>query len=61
MSIIETTMEVPATHAGNLFGKLDAHVKILEKHLGVTLVFRDGNLKIVGNGSHVKRAEKIID
>jgi phosphate starvation-inducible PhoH-like protein len=53
-------MEVPATHAGNLFGKLDAHVKILEKHLGVTLVFRDGNLKIVGNGSHVKRAEKII-
>ena len=54
-------MEVPATHAGNLFGKLDAHVKILEKHLGVTLVFRDGNLKIVGNGSHVKRAEKIID
>ena len=60
MSIIETTMEVPATHAGNLFGKLDAHVKILEKHLGVTLVFRDGNLKIVGNGSHVKRAEKII-
>ena len=60
MGIIETTMEVPATHAGNLFGKLDAHVKILEKHLGVTLVFRDGNLKIVGNGSHVKRAEKII-
>ena len=60
MSIIETTMEVPASHAGNLFGKLDAHVKILEKHLGVTLVFRDGNLKIVGNGSHVKRAEKII-
>lgn len=60
MSIIETTMEVPASHAGNLFGKLDAHVKILEKHLGVTLVFRDGTLKIVGNGSHVKRAEKII-
>ena len=60
MSIIETAMEVPASHAGNLFGKLDAHVKILEKHLGVTLVFRDGTLKIVGNGSHVKRAEKII-
>ena len=61
MSIIETTMEIPASHAGNLFGKLDAHVKILEKHLGVTLVFRDGTLKIVGNGSHVKKAEKIIE
>ena len=60
MSIIETTMEVPASHAGNVFGKLDAHVRILEKHLGVTLVFRDGTLKIVGNGSHVKKAEKII-
>ena len=61
MSIIETTMEIPASHAGNLFGKLDSHVKILEKHLGVTLVFRDGTLKIVGNGSHVKKAEKIIE
>lgn len=61
MSIIETTMEIPAAHAGNVFGKLDSHVKILEKHLGVTLVFRDGILKIVGNGSHVKKAEKIID
>ena len=60
MSIIETTMELPASHAGNIFGKLDTHVKILEKHLGVTLVFRDGTLKIVGNGSHVKKAEKII-
>jgi len=54
-------MEIPAAHAGNIFGKLDAHVKILEKHLGVTLVFRDGTLKIVGNGSHVKKAEKIIE
>ena len=61
MSIIETTMELPAAHAGNIFGKLDAHVRILEKHLGVTLVFRDGTLKIVGNGSHVKKAEKIIE
>lgn len=61
MSIIETTMEISASHAGNIFGKLDAHVKILEKHLGVTLVFRDGILKIVGNGSHVKKAEKIIE
>ena len=60
MSIIETTMEIPVSHAGNIFGKLDSHVKILEKHLGVTLVFRDGTLKIVGNGSHVKNAEKII-
>ena len=60
MSIIETTMEIPVSHAGNIFGKLDSHVKILEKHLGVTLVFRDGTLKIVGNGSHVKKAEKII-
>ena len=60
MSIIETIMEIPAAHAGNIFGKLDSHVKILEKHLGVTLVFRDGTLKIVGNGSHVKKTEKII-
>ena len=61
MSIIESTMEIPVSHAGNIFGKLDSHVKILEKHLGVTLIFRDGMLKIVGNGSHVKKTEKIIE
>lgn len=54
-------MEIPVAHAGNVFGKLDAHMKILEKHLGVTLVLRDGTLKIVGNGSHVKKAQKIIE
>lgn len=60
MSIIETTIEIPAAHAGNIFGKLDSHTKIIEKHMGVTLVFRDGVLKIVGNGSHVEKAAKII-
>lgn len=60
MAIIETTMELPAAHAGNIFGKLDAHGKIIEKHLGVTLIFRDGVLKIVGNGSHTEKAAKII-
>lgn len=60
MSITEVTMEIPAVHAGNIFGQLDAHVKLIEKHLGVTLVFRDGHLKIVGNGSHVDRAESVL-
>ncbi len=61
MSIVEATMEIPAVHAGNIFGQLDAHVRIIEKHMGVTLVFRDGTLKIVGNGSHVEKAVKIME
>mgnify|MGYP001623637937 FL=1 len=46
--IVEEKMELPAEHAKNVFGKFDEYIKKIERSLGVTLVSRDGSLRILG-------------
>lgn len=53
-------MDLPAEYAGNIFGQFDAHMKLLERTLRVTLVFRDGVLKIVGPQAATSKAESVI-
>lgn len=53
-------MDLPAEYAGNIFGQFDAHMKLLERTLRVTLVFRDGVLKIVGPQAAALKAESVI-
>ena len=53
-------MDLPAEYAGNIFGQFDAHMKLLERTLRVTLVFRDGVLKIVGPQAAASKAESVI-
>ena len=48
-SIIELHTEVPADQEANVFGQFDAHLKLTERTLNVTVISRDGILKIVGN------------
>ncbi len=48
MSIIETTIDIPMEHMQNVYGQFDAHLKKLERALGVTMVARDGALKLIG-------------
>ena len=50
MSLTEQMIEIPAEHEANVFGQFDAYVKKLERTFHVTLIARDGNLKIVGEG-----------
>ncbi|HIR25124.1 MAG TPA: PhoH family protein [Candidatus Egerieimonas faecigallinarum] len=59
-TIIEKIMDLPAEYAGNIFGQFDAHMKLLERTLRVTLVFRDGVLKIVGPQAAALKAESVI-
>ena len=59
-TIIEKIMDLPAEYAGNIFGQFDAHMKLLERTLRVTLVFRDGVLKIVGPQAAASKAESVI-
>ena len=47
-NICEEKMELPAEHERNVFGQFDEHAKKIEKTLGVTLISRDGQLKILG-------------
>ena len=58
--IIEQLIEIPAEHERNIFGQFDEYIKKIERTLQVTLISRDGILKIVGPAPNVQKAEKII-
>lgn len=59
-SIIETTVEIPAEHAGNIFGQFDENIKKIERTLNVTVISRDGVLKILGPEISTKRAKGVL-
>ena len=58
--IIEQLIEIPANHERNIFGQFDEHIKKIERTLQVTLISRDGMLKIVGPMPNVQKASGII-
>ncbi|MCD8125199.1 MAG: PhoH family protein [Lachnospiraceae bacterium] len=61
MSIIETTMDIPAEHMRNVCGQLDSHMKKIEKTLRVSLVPRDGSVKIIGPEKNIERARSVFE
>lgn len=60
MSIIETITSVPVEHERNVFGQFDEHIKKIEKTLNVTLIARDGALKIIGSEAAVNKARSVF-
>lgn len=60
MSIIETIASVPVEHEKNVFGQFDEHIKKIEKTLNVTLISRDGELKIIGNEAAANKAKRVL-
>lgn len=56
--IIEQLIEIPAEHERNIFGQFDEYIKKIERTLQVTLISRDGILKIVGPAPNVQKAGK---
>ncbi len=60
MAIMETLIEIPAEHEGNVFGKLDEYIKKIERSLNVTMVARDGTLKLIGEAADVKQADSVL-
>ncbi|MDD3279346.1 MAG: PhoH family protein [Lachnospiraceae bacterium] len=59
-NIIEARMDFPAEHEKNIFGQFDEHSKLIERTLQVSLISREGQLKIIGPSSNVHRAEKCL-
>ena len=49
-----------AAHILNVFGEYDKYVKKLEKYLDVTIVDRDGGVRISGSRKHVEQTEAIL-
>ncbi len=60
MSVIETIIDIPAGHLGNVFGQFDLFAKKIEKSLHVTILNRDSDIKIVGADVAVERAKQVI-
>ncbi len=61
MSIIETRIEIPTEHEKNIFGQYDQYIKIIEKTLNVTIVTRDGDIKLIGEKANVDKAQSVFN
>lgn len=61
MSIFEEFIEIPAEHEGNIFGQFDAYAKKIERTLHVTLIARDGDVKILGESIRVNQAKRVLE
>lgn len=60
-NIIETLVDIPAEHESNVFGQFDEHIKKIERTLNVTLISRNGILKILGSKQHAGQAKRVFD
>ncbi len=60
MGMTETAIDIPTEHESNVFGHFDAHMKKIEHTLHVTLIARDENIKIMGEGVRVEKAKKVL-
>ena len=61
MSILEEYIEIPAEHESNIFGQFDAYAKKIERTLHVTLIARDGDVKILGEAIRVNQAKRVLE
>ena len=57
---IETTFDLPSEHERNIFGQFDSHLKIMEQELGVSVVPRNGRVKIIGDKESIGRAKELL-
>ena len=60
MSIVEMNVSIPSEHETNVFGQFDQHVKKIERALNVTIVNREGSLKVIGSETSAGKAIKIF-
>lgn len=58
---METVIDIPAEHEQNVFGQFDAFAKKIERTLHVTLIARDGSVKIMGEAVQTERAKKVLE
>lgn len=61
MGIIETTVDLPLDHVQEICGAYDAYLKKIERTLHVTMILRDGALKLIGQENGIRQARSVID
>ena len=61
MSLSELMIDIPAEHERNVFGQFDAYAKKLERMFHVTLIAREGKVKILGEDKNAEKARRVLD
>ncbi len=60
MSLNEVSINIPENQVSNVFGQFDVHIKKIERALGVTVVLRGDQLKVIGNEANAKAAVSVF-
>ena len=60
MGILETIIEIPSEHEKNVFCQFDIFAKKIERALHVTLIARNGKVKVLGEEKNVERAQQVL-
>lgn len=60
MELSECRIHLPAEHMRNIFGQYDSYMRKIERSFEVTVIDRDGEVRISGKPVRVKRAEHVI-
>ncbi len=60
MSIIENIVDIPIEHEKNVCGEFDRFLKKIERTLNVTMIARDGAIKIIGADTQAARAKAVF-
>ena len=61
MSLSELMIDIPAEHERNVLGQFDAYAKKLERTFHVTLIAREGKVKILGEDKNAEKARRVLD
>lgn len=60
MSVISYSLDMPTVHMQKIFGSNDSYIRKLEEDFEVTIVDRNGSVKITGEENKVKRVTGIL-
>lgn len=60
-NIMEVLVNIPAEHERNIYGQFDEHVKLIERAYNVTIISRDGSLKILGTPNGTRKAKRTFE
>ena len=61
MSVIETIIDIPIEHEKNVCGQFDDYLKKIERTLHVTIVARDGAIKLIGPEGMIRKAKSVFN
>lgn len=60
MATVEAIMDIPMEHEQNVLGQLDMNIKKIERSFNVTIIDRNGVLKIIGDEADTDKAKNVI-